>query len=390
MSRLGNGTAGKVIFALILLMFLAFGFVTLFLVLLQGGGDTDFGSIGGNCTLKSASSQVQQLLGAENQSDQRLQQLLPKYKRAADKYKIPWQYVAAIHKAETNNGRTPTTVAEKQQQTSSVGAVGPGQFMWRTWVGWTHQVVKDFPGSDNTPFFGKGDLNLTPAQEKEITKVENITKYGGEGVDGNGDGIADPWNEDDAIEATAKKLAENGGASGDFERAILNYNRSQEYLNTVTSYATQFAGGASFSCQDQITVGTAPENVTRMIERAIQEMPNIDYVFGGNTPPSNGRRGSLDCSSFVQWLYREYLGINLPRTTTEQVKQGVEISKEQLRPGDLVFFQNTYRAGVSHVGLYIGDGKFINAVGTGKGVKIENLDSPERVSSWHSARRYFE
>lgn len=365
------------------------------MLLFQGKGTEKFGPMGGgSCTVKSISNEVKKLVGADKnpEMEKKIMELLPKYKGAADRNGIPWQYVAGIHKIETNNGRTPTTDAEKKVQTSSVGAVGPGQFMWRTWVGWTEQVVRDFPGSNNTPHFASGDLKLTPEQEKEITKVDNITKYQGEGVDADGDGYANPWNEDDAIEATAKKISKDAGEKSDFNKAILAYNHSQQYLNQVLGFTKTFANGVTFECSgEQVNIGPASAKVEEMIRRAIQEMPNIDYFMANpQIPPGNGRRGKLDCSGFVQWLYHEYLGIELPRTTFEQVKKGVEIPKSQLRPGDLVFFQNTYRLGVSHVGLYIGDGKFINAVGTGKGVKIEDLNSPNRVQHWHSARRYFE
>jgi cell wall-associated NlpC family hydrolase len=360
--------------------------VSLFLVLFQSGKNNS--NQMGSCTLKDVSPQVQKLVGASSKTDKRLQELLPKYKKAAEKYNIPWEYLAAIHKAETNNGQTPKTEEERKRQTSDKGAVGPGQFMWRTWVGWTFQVVKDFPGTDRTPFFRLGDLNLTPEQEKEIIKVKYIKKYNGEGVDANGDGYANPWDEDDAIEATAKKFAKDGGADGNFSKAILTYNRSTDYLNKVNGFAKQFSGGATFECSDESFLAEpAPENVKRMIERAIKEMPNIIYVFGGNTPPTNGRQGRLDCSSFVQWLYREYLGIDLPRTTFEQVKKGVEVPRDQMRPGDLIFFDSHNNNTASHVGMYIGDGKMIHNARTGVNVKIVKLS--EYHNRWVCARRYF-
>ncbi len=103
------------------------------------------------------------------------------------------------------------------------------------------------------------------------------------------------------------------------------------------------------------------------------------YVWGGSTPDG------FDCSGLVQYVLKQN-GISLPRTTQEQVKVGRAISKSDLQPGDLVFLQNTYRAGVSHVGIYIGDGKMIHA-SSSKGVTISDLSTSYYTQHYHSSRR---
>lgn len=103
------------------------------------------------------------------------------------------------------------------------------------------------------------------------------------------------------------------------------------------------------------------------------------YVWGGSTP------SGFDCSGFVQYVLKQS-GISLPRTTSDQVKVGTAISKSALQPGDLVFLQNTYRAGVSHVGIYVGDGKMIHA-SSSKGVTISDLSSSYYTKHYHSSRR---
>jgi len=85
------------------------------------------------------------------------------------------------------------------------------------------------------------------------------------------------------------------------------------------------------------------------------------YVYGGTS------RSGVDCSGFVQNVFKAK-GINLPRVTTDQVKQGREVSRNQLQPGDLVFFHNN-----GHVGIYIGNGQYIHSPHTGDKVKISNL-----------------
>jgi cell wall-associated NlpC family hydrolase len=105
----------------------------------------------------------------------------------------------------------------------------------------------------------------------------------------------------------------------------------------------------------------------------------VTYVFGGTTP--NG----LDCSGLVYLVYQE-LGVQLPRTSRLQYQVGEEISREDLREGDLVFF-NTTGQGVSHVGIYLEDGDFINAASNPGKVMISNLSESYWDKRYLGARR---
>jgi hypothetical protein len=97
----------------------------------------------------------------------------------------------------------------------------------------------------------------------------------------------------------------------------------------------------------------------------------VQYVFGGNDPIA----GKLDCSSFVEYVYTAYAGMDLGRVTGVQVQKGTQVDKSQVQPGDLIFFKNTYSNnyifGVSHVGIVSGDGKFINN-SSGAGTIVES------------------
>ncbi len=105
----------------------------------------------------------------------------------------------------------------------------------------------------------------------------------------------------------------------------------------------------------------------------------VPYLWAGTTP------SGFDCSGYVQYVFKAH-GISLNRTAATQYKHGTYVSKSNLMPGDLVFFQNTYKAGISHVGIYIGDGKFIHS-SSSKGVTISNLSSSYYVSHYYGARR---
>ena len=82
---------------------------------------------------------------------------------------------------------------------------------------------------------GKGDI-----PEEDKTNPEVIRKYGGYGVDANGDGIADPYDIEDAMYSAAKYLANSGAADGDYEKAIFNYNRSEKYVQDVLGFLMKF------------------------------------------------------------------------------------------------------------------------------------------------------
>ncbi|MBU5210362.1 MULTISPECIES: lytic transglycosylase domain-containing protein [Heyndrickxia] len=143
-------------------------------------------------------------------------QYLPIYKAAEKKYGVPWYVLAAHHRVETRFSTMDPMI-------SPVGAEGPMQFMPCTFVGWSHPTCT-----------GKGVGNI-PEKEKEDPVV--IHKYGGYGVDANGDGKADIWDLEDAVFSAANYLSQNGAAEGNLKQAIYSYNHSEDYVNEVLHYA---------------------------------------------------------------------------------------------------------------------------------------------------------
>ena len=106
------------------------------------------------------------------------------------------------------------------------------------------------------------------------------------------------------------------------------------------------------------------------------------YVWGGTTPQG------FDCSGYVQYLYRKH-HINLPRTAWAQSKKGTPITKENLQKGDLLFFLTDKKRGipVTHVGIYIGNQKFIHAASKKKGIIISPLNTGHYADTFVSAKR---
>ena len=114
------------------------------------------------------------------------------------------------------------------------------------------------------------------------------------------------------------------------------------------------------------------------------ELVGIKYRRGGTDPDSG-----LDCSGFVQLVFKDAIGMLLPRTAKEQSQVGDVIDKKELKPGDLVFF-NTMRRAFSHVGIYLGDNRFMHSPRSGAEVRVEDMSQSYWVKRYNGARRVVE
>lgn len=116
----------------------------------------------------------------------------------------------------------------------------------------------------------------------------------------------------------------------------------------------------------------------QMLESSVRGWLGTRYRYGGTT-----RRG-VDCSAFMQNVYREAFGIQLPRTTASQVGVGRAVSRSELQPGDLVLFRTG--RGRRHVGVYLGGGRLAHA-SSSRGVVIDDLDSSYWRRTYWTSRR---
>ena len=106
----------------------------------------------------------------------------------------------------------------------------------------------------------------------------------------------------------------------------------------------------------------------------------LSYRFGGNSPTQG-----LDCSGFMQYIFKRSMGITLPRTSAEMATVGQQVDRANLKPGDMVFFGSGGR--VSHVGMYIGNDRFIHAPRTGRDIEITSMNGNYWKSRYITARR---
>jgi cell wall-associated NlpC family hydrolase len=127
-------------------------------------------------------------------------------------------------------------------------------------------------------------------------------------------------------------------------------------------------------------VAHLPERLQDMLVHAIS-LIGVKYKFGGNSAQSG-----FDCSGFVRHVFAESIALDLPRNAYAMGKLGARVEPDDLRPGDLVFY-NTLRRSFSHVGIYLGEGRFVHAPSRGKSVEIVDMSEGYWKKRFNGARR---
>lgn len=170
-----------------------------------------------------------------------------------------------------------------------------------------------------------------------------------------------------------------GQADGDFgkqtERAVKALQRDQGLT------ADGIVGNATRKVlrldSTPVSRGMGNASVSRILFTAKKYL-GVPYVWGGSSP------SGFDCSGFTQYVFDQN-GVSLPRTADMQFEVGMPVRSDQLQPGDIVYF-STYEPGPSHDGIYLGDGKFINATSS-RGIAIDRMNSSYWAPRYIGARR---
>lgn len=211
------------------------------------------------------------------------------------------------------------------------------------------------------PVYEDKEMGLLYFYDEEIIDVEQ--------VDSNGNPIT----------VKKKKITEKQVKNIAYYKALAMQQQRIEYfvgsdtltLKDRTQDATSYSGTKMTIYDD--AMGNA------VVEEAKKYL-GVPYVWGGATPTG------FDCSGLVQYVYKN-LGIELNRVSQDQVKQGMALTREQLMPGDLVFFEDN--GDVHHVGIYTGDGCMIHAPFTGAVVSYQSIDAPFYKSQFCGGRRVY-
>lgn len=140
---------------------------------------------------------------------------------------------------------------------------------------------------------------------------------------------------------------------------------------TVTQDSTSFSFSESAGWKD----------AAQEVLMSALSLTGVKYKFGGNSPETG-----FDCSGFVRYVFAQAANLTLPHGARAISQLGQNVSVEQLQPGDLVFF-NTLKTAFSHVGIYIGDGRFIHAPSSGGGIHVVSMTDSYWAKRFNGARR---
>lgn len=169
-----------------------------------------------------------------------------------------------------------------------------------------------------------------------------------------------PWNPSSALPAGARLM-----------------------LTGVTAAASQPLAPAGADQTSPTSVATP--NITdlrKALLAAAMSLRDTRYVRGGRDPSTG-----FDCSGFVRYVFAHAIGLQLPNNSAAQFLAGIRVKRADIKPGDLVFFHTGGRHRISHVGIYISDGRFIHSPATGKSVEISSLDDGYWAKRFAGAKR---
>lgn len=157
-------------------------------------------------------------------------------------------------------------------------------------------------------------------------------------------------------------------------------DQPRRYLRALywTALLCSYAALMACSSQPKSNIKGAGGDEIAMLALSLVGTP---YRYGGNSP-----EGGFDCSGLVQYVYRHSNQIRLPRTANEQGQQGTVVSVEELAVGDLLFY-NTDGAPYSHVGIYVGQGRFVHAPNSGGVVRLEDMQKKYWLTRFTQAKR---
>lgn len=212
--------------------------------------------------------------------------------------------------------------------------------------------------------------NLIDTASKAKDKISDLLSFG-----------AKKKQTQKAIEATTKALEAEYKAMKQYAKFAESFSAdaAKETIETVTEEVSGAVSDAVSSAVSAVSSSAASD----VVAEAMKYVGVLDYVWGGTSLTKGA-----DCSGFVQQVYRK-LGMEIPRNTTGQYgdSNSISVSKADLQPGDLVFFQGSLGSpgNPRHVGIYAGNGQFIDSPTTGKKVQITSLSGR---SDYIGAKRY--
>ncbi len=162
--------------------------------------------------------------------------------------------------------------------------------------------------------------------------------------------------------------------------------------NAIIGFLLLTASSASAIAQEAAETASVPETTPSTLETRhlagvtdtlayARNLIGINYKYGGSQPSTG-----FDCSGYVRHVFSQMAGLSLPHNALAMSRLGKKITPDELKPGDLVFF-NTLKRSFSHVGIYVGNNRFIHAPSSGGGVEVASMQDRYWTQRFNGARR---
>lgn len=223
----------------------------------------------------------------------------------------------------------------------------------------TEYILED--GEKFYPIYEDEEMGLLYFYDEEIVEVDELANNG------------------TTVKRKKKKITEKQVKDVQYYRALSRQQQRVEVFTGSTSLTLNNSNSDIYTYNGS-QMSIYDDDMGKSVIEEAEKYLGVPYVWGGTTPKG------FDCSGFVQYVYSS-LGVELPRVSQDQVNVGMPLTREQLMPGDLVFFADN--GDVHHVGIYVGDGYMIHAPYTGAVISYQSIDTPYYKSQFCGGRRVY-